>query len=82
MIHYLRDGYYCDCKGNTPDKVGNVNFNIRVDTERNIGVCEDCGKEYEIEPRVSVCFRCGKRYKKYTWYIPSGCPHCNISFVD
>lgn len=25
---------------------------------------------------------CGKKYRTLNWFTPSGCPHCNATFVD
>ena len=25
---------------------------------------------------------CGKSFKKLNWHTPTGCPHCNATFVD
>ena len=33
-------------------------------------------------PFEASCFWCGGKYQKVNWHTPSGCPHCNRSFVE
>lgn len=46
--------------------------------------CVDCdGEPTETKKGTKKnCFRCGGEYIEYTWFDPSGCPHCGWSFVD
>lgn len=73
--HYTRDYYYCDCTGKETE-------NVSYDLDNKIIRCNDCGTEYKQEPHKDTCYRCRREYKKYAWWVPSGCPHCNRSFVD
>lgn len=42
-----------------------------------------CGHHSEPQQgKPGRCFRCRGSYTEYTWFDPSGCPHCFYSFVE
>lgn len=57
----------------------------RYDAENKLRelVCNVCEQVVDsVKGKMSNCFSCRKPYLAYTWDDPSGCPHCNRSFVD
>lgn len=59
------------------DCPGRAEWNV----DKQIYICPECGLEQMPKPVKRRCF-CGHEYTEITWFIPSGCPKCNRSFVD
>ena len=56
-------------------------YKLKYDYTNKKYICSDCGYKEIIKPEKIRC-SCGKVYDKYTWFDPSGCPKCNLSFID
>ena len=55
---------------------------MKYDYEKKQFECEECGYKHEVKPVTRYCCRCLNVYTEYTWFDPSGCPHCHRTFVD
>lgn len=55
----------------------------RYDNNQRQTICLVCETTiHEVKGKQANCFSCHKPYTQYEWCDPSGCPHCNRTFVD
>jgi len=55
---------------------------VRYSIEHHRYECTACGHMEAVRPELTLCSYCSKPITRYTWFDPSGCPHCRHSFVD
>lgn len=57
-------------------------YTALYDGQHHQYVCTSCGHVEQTTPHEARCWNCGGTYTEWTWFDPSGCPHCYRSFVD
>jgi hypothetical protein len=45
-------------------------------------ICCHCARTEKVIAGKQTCFKCKNVYEEFTWFDPSGCKDCNVSFIE